>query len=765
MALAQEPHLPSVTAPLPARPSTGPPLPVEPPRPESACVPATAAALSPKAPLRIVRTSEPLKLEDFLNGNPVSATRVTGFRQRSPGDGTPASEDTSTYLAYDDKNLYAVFVCKQDPSHIRAYMSKREDIDLDDNVSIYLDTFQDGRRAYLFVTNPLGIQRDGFMTEGQGTDFNFDALWYSQGKLTRDGFVVWIAIPFRSLRFRDTPSQTWGIALGRSIVHTGEEAYWPYITNRVEGMVRQFAPLEGLEDVSRSHSIELIPYGTLTRSRFLNSAVPGYSVTNRGRAGLDGKIVLGNTALDLTLNPDFSEVESDDPQVVVNQRFEVFFPEKRPFFLEHADFFRTSENLFYSRRIADPEFGGRLSGKLGGWALGALVADDRRPGRQLAPTDTAFGARAVTGVLRVQREIGKESTVGVFGSSRTFESSFNQVISFDTRLKVSPTWVFTGQISRSFDRELNGTRLGGPAYLASLDRIGRHFMYTSSYLDRSPTFSAPLGFIDRVDIRQVSQFAAYYWYPENNNRFVVSYGPSLNATADWNRKGDLRDWSGSGDFSVLFRRASNLKISHAEYYELFQLQHLREHGTTVSLYTSPARWLGLSASYGQGAGANYQPSVGLTPFVANVRNISFGFTLRPVPRLRFDETYLYSGLSTRAGSPEAIGEAGGILNNQLSRSKLNFQFSKALSLRAILDYNGVLPNRSLIAQERTKRLAPDVLLTYLLHPGTAFYVGYHDQYDNLEIQPSSPPRLIPTASPEMSTGRQLFFKLSYAFRP
>src|SRR5262249_53787465 len=148
--------------------------------------------------------------------------------------------------------------------------------------------------------------------------------------------------------------------------------------------------------------------GTFTRSRFLNPGVPDFGVTNRGRTGLDGKFVLNDAfALDLTLNPDFSEVESDDPQVLVNQRFEVFFPEKRPFFLEHADYFQTPENLFYSRRITNPEFGARLTGKAGDWVFGALAADDRGPGQQLAVTDPAFGDRAVIGVVRVQREIGK----------------------------------------------------------------------------------------------------------------------------------------------------------------------------------------------------------------------------------------------------------------------------------------------------------------------------------------------------------------------
>src|SRR5262249_54156588 len=158
----------------------------------------------------------------------------------------------------------------------------------------------------------------------------------------------------------------------------------------------------------------------------------------------------------------------DDPEVLVNQRFEVFFPEKRPFFIENAAIFQTPEPLFYSRRIRDPEFGARLTGKTGGWAVGVLASDDRAPGRQLAPADPGFADRAVLGVVRVEREIGNESTIGILATTRGFGSSFNHVLSMDMRLKLSPTWVFTGQAIRSFDRNPGGTRAQGADYLASL---------------------------------------------------------------------------------------------------------------------------------------------------------------------------------------------------------------------------------------------------------------------------------------------------------
>src|SRR5258708_30338590 len=224
---------------------------------------------------RIPRVMRPPKLTDFIDGHAREAElTVTDFRQNIPGDGDPASEHTTAYLSYDQKNLYVVFECKDASGAVRAHLSKREDLDQDDGVGVFLDTFHDKHRAYYYFSNPLGIQQDAIDTEGQGYDFSFDTVWNSEGRLTQDGYVVWFAIPFKSLRFSHEPEQTWGVALYRTILRKSEYDYWPYVTQRVQGLTQQFAPVGGIENVSPGRNIQLIPYGILASDHFLNQPFP-----------------------------------------------------------------------------------------------------------------------------------------------------------------------------------------------------------------------------------------------------------------------------------------------------------------------------------------------------------------------------------------------------------------------------------------------------------------------------------------------------------
>src|SRR5262249_24725714 len=365
------------------------------------------------------------------------AVSVTDFRQNQPGDGSPASASTTAYLSYDDANLYVVLDCRDEVSSVRAHLAKREDVEDDDQVLVYLDTFRDRRRAYVFAANPLGVQLDGILTEGQDVDYSFDTVWRSEARLTERGYMVLFAIPFKSLRFSNEAVQTWGIALGRYIAREREYSYWPYITKRIDGFAAQMADFHGIERISSGHNVQVVPYATLTGSRYLDTTVPAFFRSEVGRTGVDSKIVAHDAVtIDLTANPDFSQVESDDPQVTVNKRFEVVFPEKRPFYIENQGFFVTPETLFFSRRIVDPQFGGRLTAKAGGWAVGALVSDDRADGESPSSGSLA-GRRAGAAVVRVQREVGRESFVGVLATDRAFGSSSNRVVAVDTRLKFS----------------------------------------------------------------------------------------------------------------------------------------------------------------------------------------------------------------------------------------------------------------------------------------------------------------------------------------
>jgi hypothetical protein len=713
----------------------------------------------------VPRVLRPPRLDDFLSENAREAeARITDFRQYEPGDGVPASRDSTAYLSYDEKNLYVIFVCKDEPDKVRAHMARREDIETDDKVVVNLDTFDDHRHAYSFFANPLGIQKDSFWTEGQGGDDSWDTLWQSEGRLTPVGYVVWMAIPFKSLRFPRIPVQHWGIALGRAIRRNNEMSYWPFISQRTESFAQQFAALEALRQVSPGHNIQLIPYGVFTRARFLDVAIPGFRSRTDARAGLDAKIVIHDAlTLDFALNPDFSQVESDEPQVTVNQRFEVFFPEKRPFFIENASYFKTPVNLFFSRRIADPQFGARLTGKVGPWAIGALAMDDRGPESLAESSEAKKGLRSGIGAGRVQRDFRNQSTVGLLFTSRDMGSSSNRVFSLDARVKLNSNWVFSGQLIRSDTHQLDGTNLAGPSYWAELSHTGRHLVYASRYLDHSPDFRADLGFIPRVDIRKAEQYARYYWKPERGR--VAAVGPDITFSIDWDHRGLLQDWLVDASFGADFKGPTGLGCRHVNAYELFQGIGFRKHKTDCGVNTAWLKWLEIKAEYGWGSAINLFPGPGLRPFPAGETSAMFGFTWRPSPRFRIDQTYLYERLGTGKDSVPVRTPAGAaIFNDHILRAKLNYQFTRELSLRAIVDYNAVLPNSDLIALERTKRLTGDLLVTYLVNPGTALFVGYADIHENLALEPAVPATLVRTTSPGRLAGRQFFVKFSYLRR-
>ena len=735
----------------------------------------------------------PPKLEDFLENRPREAElQVTNFTQYLPGDGVPASEATQAYLSYDEKNLYVVFLCHDEPGQVFAHLSKREDTYGDDSVAVYLDTFRDQHRSYYFATNPLGIQTDAIYTEGQGYDFSFDTLWYSQGRLTRDGYAVWFSIPFKSMRFSDAPLQTWGVMLYRLIVRKNESDTWPYVTQRLEGITQQFAPAGGLEKISPGRNIQFIPYGLLAHNHFLDQtsvANPVYKDVFEHRAGLDAKFVARDAlTFDVTLNPDFSQVESDDPQVTINQRFAVFFPEKRPFFIENAGFFQTPINLFFSRRVADPQFGGRMTGKANRWLLGALVIDDRQEGlNRPSPLNT----RAADGVFRVAREFGNQSQIGAFFSSRDFFDTSNRVGSLDARLKFSKNWVLDLQAAHSWTRqdnklpqscqEFNPDTRGiasqqGSAYWANLSYgnfgTGRHWVFGTNYDDKTPGFCTELGFVNRVDVRQNNTFVGYIWRPRH--RRVIAFGPFASELVNWEHTGRLQDWQAIVGFEVDFTRQTTLTVSRTEAYELFNNIGFRKHSSNAAILSQPYKWLALNARYSWGTGEDFFPPAGVQPFLGNIEGANLGFTLRPAARFRFDETYIYSRLGTRTNStapPFAPGK--NIFNNHLMRSRLNYQFTKEFSLRLIVDYDATLANPNLLDLQTnlgsfvggpfapTKKLTGDVLFTYLLHPGTAVYAGYTDGYSNLRAVPAPPP---PGGPPTTATGRLFFVKVSYLFR-
>ncbi len=808
----------------PAPPEVSPGLPGQKPTPSSAL--ATPS-------LNIPRLSHAPALDDFLGMKPSGEAasqmaRVTGFVQRNPHDGEKVSEETAAYLGYDQKNLYVVFVCFDDPKKLRARMSRREDVYDDDEVEIMLDTFHDRRRAYAFQATPLGIQWDAIWSEASRDEINgnfdvsFDTVWDSKGKVTDRGYVVLMAIPFKSLRFPSTKMQQWGIILYRGITRKSEDAFWPQISYKIAGRLGQAATLNGLEGISPGRSIELLPYGIMRGFRALDDRDPSnpnfQNATAQGQFGMDAKFVIrDHFVVDMTANPDFSQVESEDPQITVNQRFEVYFPEKRPFFLENEDFFRTPLDLFFTRNIQSPSAGIRLTGKDGPYSIGLMATDDRAPGQALPPYYPLADTRSYFTVARVSRDFAKQSSVGALYTDWECPATgeYNRVGGVDTRLKFNANWsldaqavtsssnlagnfFFPGYSGSNCETNLfpfgsgnfgNAAHYSGPADKLELKRDGLHFSYDGIYDDISPGFVTVPGFVNRVDIRYLTQEADYRFRPKKG--WVVDWGPSVSQRLVYDHEGNRLDTDYQPYLAIQGRGQTYIYlVPYEEYRERLRPQDFAFLGLAASQnqdyheHESGARFLTgyfpratIGASYYWGDGVNFVPSGNSVSqaLLSRLDTASGTLTFRPLKPLKIENTYLFERL--RANENEylyaqsqapGVPLGRGIFSNHIVRSKWNWQFTRQLSMRLILQYNSVLANTpgSAFAPytylNTQRQFNTDFLLTYLVHPGTAIYVGYNSDLQNLSVVPGS--GVFNTAKGYLNDSKQVFVKVSYQFR-
>ncbi|MGD0571219.1 MAG: DUF5916 domain-containing protein [Candidatus Sulfotelmatobacter sp.] len=810
--------------------------------------PAPKPAIAPPT-LIIPRLAHAPALEDFLGMKPEGDTAlqmaiVTDFVQRNPHDGEKVSEPTQAYLGYDQKNLYLVFVCFDDPKKVRARMSVREDIQDDDQVAVLLDTFHDRRRAYEFQTTPLGVQWDAIYTEasrqetGGNWDVSWDAVWDSRGKVTSRGFVVWMSIPFKSLRFPATDKQEWGIILYRGIKRENEEAFWPQVSYKIAGRLGQAATLDGLEGISPGRDIELIPYGILRGFRSLDTVDPYnpffQNATVQGQAGLDAKFVIhDHFVLDLTANPDFSQVESEDPQITVNQRFEVYFPEKRPFFLENEDYFRTPIDLFFTRNIQDPSAGIRLTGKEGPYSVGLMSSDDRAPGLAVPSfcpatspvcSDDLSGIRSYFTIARVNRDIFRQSTVGAVYTDWECPTTgeFNRVGGIDTRLRFNANWILEGQavVSSSNLQGLNaylspsgnlqttceynlfpfssgnfgnGNHYAGPADKLEVRRSGLHFNYIGTYQDVSPGFVTVPGFVNRVDIREMYNVVYYRFRPKKG--WVLAWGPSIRQRYDFDHEGNRLDTFYDPYLRIEGRGQTHIWLSpYEEFRERLRRQDFtfiglpnvthnqdyHEHLSQANFQTGYFRKVTLGASYSWGDGVNFVPAANALPqfLLSRSDSASASLSFRPLTPLKIENTYLFSRLRASDSTyletlAQIQGIGRGIFNDHIVQSKWNWQFTQQLSLRLIMQYYSLLANTPgntvypYTYQPTQKEFSSYFLLTYLIHPGTAIYVGYNSDLQNLDHELMQDPAGLAglyTAKGFMNDSRQVFVKVSYQFR-
>jgi len=700
--------------------------------------PAAAAAQS----LTIPRVTVPPRLTDFTDAEtvPLAAGNLAAIDQlvqRTPNDGARVSENTTVLIGYDDRHLYAVFLCAGSPAAIRAHRVNRDRIPQDDDsIALHLDTFRDGRRLYGFQVNPVGVQVDGIYTEGQGWDLSFDTVWQAETAMLTNGYAVLLTIPFRSLRFPPADEHRWGLFVYRGLPRKNEEAFWPAYSIRYQGRLAYAAELLGVRSIRANQSAQLTPYATM-RAEY--DGTVGAS-TAEARAGLDVKLTpRENLVLDLTAHPDFSQVESDEPQTTVNRRFEVFFPERRPFFIENASYFETPLQVLFTRRVREPKFGARFSGKAGKYAVGALFADD-------AAEDQGDGRSFITAV-RASRDLAADSHVGVIYTGRTSRAGANHAGGADGRWRFGRHVVAAAQVVGSrTEAGSSGAATAGRAYQARLDSGGLRYTSSVVYTDVSADFHTTMGFVPRTDIRDLTTVNAVTFRPSGSR--LLAWGPSVSLGRLWNQRGEAADARARLDVSADFPRQTRVAIFHEAGEErlravdvptLTATHRFAPHSTGATAATAPFSGLAVTVEYARGAAVNLNPAPGVAPELATSTAVAAALSVRPTPAFTIDTTYLWSQLADDGG-------LSAIFSSHLLRSRWNYQITRRFSARLIVSAERLFTDSTRSSLRGTRRLNADVLVTYFVQPGTALYVGLNTERHHL----------VSTADT-----RQVFVKMSY----
>jgi hypothetical protein len=737
-------------------------------------------------------------LADFLSSpvGPAAAKmlRVQEFIERYPEDGAQPGDQTTAYLGYTHDYFFVAFICKEnDPKLVRAHMLARDSQSDDDNVQLFLDTFYDQRRAFLFQSNPLGIQTDALYSEQTGFDFSFDTVWDTWGSRTPSGYVVLMRIPFASLYFaKAAPGEmrTWGIVLVRNVAHSNENDFWPRNNHDIAGRLTQDMEVEGFRDIARGQNYQFQPYSLVRNLRQLNTvnSVDPYFQAKRlqGYSGLDAKFILHNSlVLDTTLNPDFSQVGIDNP-AAPNQRFPAYFPEVRPFFIENSSYFITPFNLYYTDNILMPQFGARLTGKLGPWALGVLAVDDRGPGHAVPPGQFGFNTRAYDYAGRINRDVGPLSNVGLIYVDREYLGSFNRVGGFDYRARVRDRWTFTGQAvtsetqnlsnSTSGEQECESTSLtcSGQNYWGGISYTDLHRNAWIGYSDTSAGYITDTGFFQRPDSRNPNGFFSYAFRPVHGP--ILQHGLNFYTERIWDHNSVPLDFYFNPSYNFSFKALTYFSVNFdfgqdrlrpIDYSALSQDVEYHSHTSGFDFNTSPVPYIAVGGGFYAGTTINYSPPNNDPPTLVNVSSPHINIEVKPFHHFDLQNNYAYTHFSNMTNGSLVYD------NHQLI-SRWNYQMTKALSFNLIGQYLSTLPSALYTSETNSKSLFADALLTYLPHPGTAVYVGYIGNFANINrnlctwqsigVCNANDPILPPTGSSLMNDGKTVYVKLSYLLR-
>jgi hypothetical protein len=683
--------------------------------------------------ITIPKISNPPEIDGRLDDDCwAQATRLSNFYKYVPVDGEPASQKTEVLLAYDKENIYVAFRCyDSDRQKIRAHLSKRDTILEDDSVSFYIDTFNSQRRGYYIASNPLGVQYDGFRVEGHPGSTDLDILYHSEGGLTDYGYSVEFAIPFNSLRFPPMRVHTIGFQAYRVIRRKNEYSSCPPRDLSKNTWFNQMVQITGLEGIDCSKNIEILPAFTAIQTGNINDDGIFKNQSPDANFGIGLKYgITPNVTLDFTYNPDFSQVEADAGQVDVNLRYELYFPEKRPFFLEGADIFSTENTVFYSRRIIDPLFGAKITGKVGKTTFGFLSALDEGPGREWAVADDSqLDKKALFNIMRAKYDLFENSFIGFLMTSRQFAGRSNQVLAVDGSFNFKDKYNLSFQGIQSYTTTEEDDKLKDPAITASFSRTSRHLSYSLYYQDLYPDFRVDSGYVHLTDIRGGGGKISYKFIP--NNRWILTFTPVYVFDKWYDHRSIQLFQNNFAGLQFEFPAKTTLAISFNNAMERWAEVDFSKKVYELDVSSAPTKYLSGGFYLQVGDGIFYEK---VNPYLGYSRLINGSILLRPNSRLSEELNLIKSTFWH-----EKAGEL--VYDYNIIRSKSTYQFTKKLFLRTILEYNSYW-----------KELTSDILLSYMHNYGTVFFIGYGGLYDRDELMHF------------WQNSRSFFIKLSYLWR-
>jgi hypothetical protein len=713
------------------------------------------------------------------------AVRLGGFSQYRPSDSRPAEERTEVLVWYSPTSIhFGIIAYDREPGSIRATVGDRDNLSSDDTVTIYLDTFDDRRRAFFFTVNPLGLQEDGVQTEsgftagmmhgGMQQDKSPDYQFESKGRLTSEGYVVEVRIPFKSLRYGGSGPQRWGLNILRKVQRTGYEETWTD-AKRVSSFLAQSGAIEGLHDLKRGVVTEIQPVLT-TANNGTRNATTGVVVRDTNvQPGVNARFGFTNLSLDATVNPDFSQVESDAGLVTLNERFALFYAEKRPFFLEGIELFATPSQLVYTRQIANPVAGGKLTGKVGRTSVAYLIAQD-----DTSDGDPGVGS-ALFNVARVRRDLGADSTAGVTYTDRTTSAGYNRVLAADTRIVFKRLYYVQGQIGQAWTGRA-GTSVSAPTWLAEADRTGRYWGFNFKLTAFGAGFESDAGYVPRTDIVTGHGSNRFTWYGARGahlESITTFFGfERIWREREFPRRGPLE---GNENLNLMFQMKGGWSIhgSVQRQFVKFEPQAYSSYfvagagGALVPYQPLPGLQNGYARSLSVNSGTyrRFDAEAGVEKSDVAIFDeasqgvevrYSAGVSVRPSESIRLDATTTVSRITrARDGSEFA--------RTFIPRLKAEYQPRPSLFFRVVAEYRGerrdaladartgapIFIGNVASAQESAGSLRVDYLVSYKPSPGTVAFFGYGS---------SSESPLVDRLWDVRRKNDGFFVKLAYLFR-